>query len=220
MATNRSAADVISTLNLAPHPEKGYFIETFRDTNTSSGQRSLSTCIYYLLEGESGLSHWHRVLDATEVWHYYAGAPLRLSLSRDDGKPIRDVILGSDIWDVSVFLPWLTSGLDTDPGLLCRDRGPRSSWSRESGSMQGVWETGRLLAARLHRLSPWSPLRWRNRAGSLAHTRDFQSMISSRWLRVRTSAPTLSALVPGMAQSKVSLCRRWLYTSRAGKSVS
>ncbi|KUI66977.1 hypothetical protein VM1G_01929 [Cytospora mali] len=99
MATARSAQDVIAALNLAPHPEKGYFIETFRDAHTSSDKRSHSTCIYYLLEGESGLSHWHRVLDATEVWHYYAGAPLRLSLSWDDGKPVRDVVLGNDIWN-------------------------------------------------------------------------------------------------------------------------
>ncbi|KAI1076801.1 cupin family protein [Whalleya microplaca] len=98
MATTRSAQDVIAALNLTPHPEKGYFIETFRDPQTSSDKRSISTQIYYLLEGESGLSHWHRVLDAVEVWHYYAGAPLRLSLSWDDGKPVRDAVLGSDLW--------------------------------------------------------------------------------------------------------------------------
>lgn len=101
MAKNRTAKEVIAALNLAPHPEKGYFIETFRDAHTLPDKRSHGTCIYYLLEGESGLSHWHRVLDATEVWHYYAGAPLRLSLSWDDGKPVRDVVLGSDLWDVS-----------------------------------------------------------------------------------------------------------------------
>ncbi|KAI1400458.1 cupin family protein [Hypoxylon fuscum] len=99
MATTRSAQDVIAELNLAPHPEKGYFIETFRDSETSSDKRSNSTCIYYLLEGESGLSHWHRVLDAVETWHHYAGDPLRLSLSWDDGKPVRDVVLGKDIWN-------------------------------------------------------------------------------------------------------------------------
>ena len=97
MSTEPSAKDVIATLDLSPHPEKGYFIETFRDPQTSPDGRALSTQIYYLLEGESGLSHWHRVLDAVEVWHYYAGAPLRLSLSRDDGRPVRDVILGKDI---------------------------------------------------------------------------------------------------------------------------
>ncbi|KAI1359692.1 DUF985 domain protein [Xylaria arbuscula] len=108
MATQQlTAAQVIKALNLTPHPEKGYYIETFRDTtststSTSSGdgsttERPHSTCIYYLLEGDSGVSHWHRVLDAVEVWHHYAGAPLQLSLAWDDGTPVRDVILGNDL---------------------------------------------------------------------------------------------------------------------------
>ncbi|KAI1099272.1 RmlC-like cupin domain-containing protein [Jackrogersella minutella] len=88
-ATNPSAKDIIKALGLSPHPEKGHFIETFRDAH--------STCIYYLLEGESGLSHWHRVLTSVETWHYYAGAPLQLSLSTNDGTPTQDVILGNDI---------------------------------------------------------------------------------------------------------------------------
>jgi predicted cupin superfamily sugar epimerase len=92
----KSAKDVIAELNLKPHPEKGYFIETFRDSATDSSGRAHSTQIYYLLEGESGLSHWHRVIDAVEVWHYYAGAPLQLSLSWDDGKPVRNLVLGTD----------------------------------------------------------------------------------------------------------------------------
>lgn len=97
MATSsKSARDVIAALNLAPHPEKGFYAETFRDASTSG--RAASTYIYYLLEGEAGLSHWHRVLDAVEVWHYYAGAPLRLSLSRDDGQPVRHVVLGPNLW--------------------------------------------------------------------------------------------------------------------------
>ncbi|KAL4875346.1 RmlC-like cupin domain-containing protein [Aspergillus karnatakaensis] len=99
MEKTHTAADVINALNLAPHPEKGYYIETYRDPNTTeTSGRAPSTNIYYLLEGESGLSHWHRVLDAVEVWHYYAGAPLRLSLSWDDGTPVRDHVLGPDIW--------------------------------------------------------------------------------------------------------------------------
>ncbi|KAI2472840.1 RmlC-like cupin domain-containing protein [Annulohypoxylon bovei var. microspora] len=89
MTPNLSAKDVIAALKLSPHPEKGHFIETFRDEH--------STCIYYLLEGESGLSHWHRVMTSVETWHYYAGAPLRLSLSWNDGTPVRDVVLGTDI---------------------------------------------------------------------------------------------------------------------------
>lgn len=106
MATDRSAQDVISALNLTPHPEKGYYIETFRDTATSTlpgsdgKERAHSTCIYYLLEGDTGPANWHRVLDAVEVWHHYAGAPLKLSLSWDDEqKPAQDVILGKDLWN-------------------------------------------------------------------------------------------------------------------------
>ncbi|KAI0184031.1 cupin family protein [Xylaria flabelliformis] len=100
-----TAADVVKALNLTPHPEKGFYIETFRDPDIStatsplstSAGRSNSTCIYYLLEGEAGLSHWHRVRDAVEVWHHYAGAPLQLSLAWDDGTPVRDVVLGKDL---------------------------------------------------------------------------------------------------------------------------
>ncbi|KAI3317574.1 cupin family protein [Xylariaceae sp. AK1471] len=92
-----TAKEVIEALNLTPHPEKGYYIETFRDPQTSAEDRAHSTCIYYLLEGESGLSHWHRVRDAVEVWHHYAGAPLRLQLAWDDGSAVRDVVLGTDL---------------------------------------------------------------------------------------------------------------------------
>ncbi|KAH7025029.1 cupin family protein [Microdochium trichocladiopsis] len=100
MADQRTAQDVIEELALKPHPEKGFFIETFRDTATTSAtsSRPQSTQIYYLLAGDEGVSHWHRVLDAVEVWHFYDGAPLRLSLSWDDGKPVRDVVLGRDLW--------------------------------------------------------------------------------------------------------------------------
>ncbi|KAI0545497.1 RmlC-like cupin domain-containing protein [Xylaria curta] len=96
-STSMTASDVVAALNLTPHPEKGYYTETFRDSDTSSSGRSNSTCIYYLLEGEAGLSHWHRVKDAVEVWHHYAGAPLRLSLAADDGTPVKDVVLGKDL---------------------------------------------------------------------------------------------------------------------------
>ncbi|KAL9618749.1 MAG: hypothetical protein Q9160_006543 [Pyrenula sp. 1 TL-2023] len=101
MDTKRSAKDIIAALHLIPHVEKGFYVETFRDpeTTTPSSARSQSTCIYYLLERESGLSHWHRVLDAVEVWHHYAGAPLQLSLAWDDGSPVRDVVLGTDLWN-------------------------------------------------------------------------------------------------------------------------
>jgi predicted cupin superfamily sugar epimerase len=93
---NHSAQGVINQLGLAPSVEKGYYLENFRDP-ALYGNRSVSTAIYYLLEGAVGKSYWHRV-DAAEVWHYYAGAPLSLYLSLDDGQPVREKILGPDIF--------------------------------------------------------------------------------------------------------------------------
>jgi predicted cupin superfamily sugar epimerase len=73
-----SAAQIIRLLGLEPHPEGGHYCQTFRDAREVDG-RAVSTAIYFLLaRGER--SHWHRV-DAVEVWHYYAGAPLMLEVA-------------------------------------------------------------------------------------------------------------------------------------------
>ena len=88
-----TAAEVIRLLNLQPHPEGGHFRQTFRDTREVEEGRAASTAIYFLLaRGER--SHWHRV-DAVEIWHYYAGAPLRLSVV--DGATEQIFTLGSAI---------------------------------------------------------------------------------------------------------------------------
>jgi uncharacterized protein len=76
-----TADDIVRQLDLRPHPEGGHFRETFRDS-PADGDRSASTAIYYLLRAGE-VSHWHHV-DAVEVWHWYAGAPLELSVS--DGE--------------------------------------------------------------------------------------------------------------------------------------
>jgi predicted cupin superfamily sugar epimerase len=90
--TQLAAKDVIFTLGMVRHPEGGWYAETFVDSDTDAG-RARSTAIYYLLEaGEA--SHWHRV-DAVEVWHYYAGAPLVLRIS--DGKSVDVHTLGVDL---------------------------------------------------------------------------------------------------------------------------
>ena len=89
-----SARDIVQLLALRPHPEGGHFRETFRDRKTDANGRSCSTLIYFLLAaGER--SAWHRV-DATEIWHYYAGAPLRLETS-GDGVALESVVLGPDL---------------------------------------------------------------------------------------------------------------------------
>jgi uncharacterized protein len=88
-----TADEIIETLNLKPHPEGGCYIQTFRDAEGDA--RGQSTAIYYLLKaGER--SHWHRVTDAAEVWHFYAGSPLKLRLAKD-GEAAREVILGVDL---------------------------------------------------------------------------------------------------------------------------
>lgn len=87
------AQEIIRVLELKPHPEGGHYRETFRDER-GDGKRAASTAIYFLLaEGE--VSHWHRV-DAVEIWHWHAGAPLRLSIAPPDGVS-SDVILGPDL---------------------------------------------------------------------------------------------------------------------------
>src|SRR5260370_8824777 len=76
-----SAAEVMRLLDLKPHPEGGHYRQTFRDPRTVDGARAVSTEIYFLLaRGER--SHWHKV-DAVEIWHYHAGAPLKLEIPAD-----------------------------------------------------------------------------------------------------------------------------------------
>jgi uncharacterized protein len=88
-----TAGQIIELLSLKPHPEGGHFIETFRDAS-AIGARAVSTAIYFLLmRGER--SNWHRI-DAAEVWHYYAGAPLELEVADTDEGPIRRLRLGTD----------------------------------------------------------------------------------------------------------------------------
>ena len=94
MSSSLTASDVIRLLDLKPHPEGGHFREMFRDTRQVEGGRSASTAIYFLLaRGER--SHWHRV-DAVEIWHWHAGAPLELEIAQGGGS-IKRVTLGSDL---------------------------------------------------------------------------------------------------------------------------
>ena len=111
-----TAREIIERLGMQRHPEGGWFVQTFEDPAQTNG-RAQSTAIYYLLEARE-VSHWHRV-DAVEVWHYYAGAALELSLS-DDGK-IGVHRLGVD----------LASG--ERPQIIV----PKGSW--QSAASTGAW---------------------------------------------------------------------------------
>jgi uncharacterized protein len=88
-----TAAEIVALLGLEPHPEGGWYRQTFADAPAAGG-RAHSTAIYYLLEGGPA-GRWHRV-DSAEVWHWYAGAPLTLTMSAD-GQTSTEATLGPDL---------------------------------------------------------------------------------------------------------------------------
>lgn len=87
-----TAAEMIQSLGLMPHPEGGHYRETFRDPRLVEGRPASTAILFLLAQGER--SHWHRI-DAVEIWHYYAGAALKLSLL--DGSKEEIFRLGADI---------------------------------------------------------------------------------------------------------------------------
>ncbi|HTH98341.1 MAG TPA: cupin domain-containing protein [Stellaceae bacterium] len=91
------AQAIIDLLGLQPHPEGGYYRETWRDEPGEGGpdesRRGSGTAIYFLLPAGQ-VSAWHRV-DAVEIWHWHAGAPLQLDIAADGKRESR--ILGNDL---------------------------------------------------------------------------------------------------------------------------
>ncbi len=133
------ADEIVTLLGLAPHPEGGAYRETFRDSVATDGRavdRAASTAIYFLLRAGE-VSRWHRV-DAAEVWHWYAGAPLKLSMAGDAEAPcsagdVSHVTLGMDLragdrpqavvpaghWQQACSLgAWTLVGCTVAPGFL------------------------------------------------------------------------------------------------------
>jgi predicted cupin superfamily sugar epimerase len=93
------ADSIIAQLALTPHPEGGYYAETFRSpieikSAGHDGRRAASTAIYFLLRAGE-FSALHRVR-SDEVWHHYAGDPVELVLLHDDGRS-EHVALGSEL---------------------------------------------------------------------------------------------------------------------------
>ena len=85
---------IIAELGLAPHPEGGWYRQTWI-ADAEVNARPAGTCIYFLLKaGER--SHWHRV-DAAEIWHHYTGAPLILSVAATEAGPAQRQVLGPDL---------------------------------------------------------------------------------------------------------------------------
>ena len=94
MGDGLTAAEVIEQLRLEPHPEGGHYRQTWI-AETDGEERAAGTAIFFLLAaGER--SHWHRV-DATEIWHHYAGAPLVLSTAAGAAGPAAEQTLGPDL---------------------------------------------------------------------------------------------------------------------------
>ncbi|GAJ30827.1 cupin domain-containing protein [Acidomonas methanolica] len=88
-----TARDVIDRLGLAPHPEGGWFRETWRDPAQDGDPRGRASLILYLLE-HGQRSHWHRI-DASEIWLHQGGG--RLSLLTWSGGAMTTRYLGADL---------------------------------------------------------------------------------------------------------------------------
>jgi len=122
------AAAVVRLLGLAPHPEGGHYREIYREGD--GARRAAVTSIYYLLAaGER--SAWHRVRDAVEIWHWYAGAALELSVCEGAG-PVAvhrlgngiaaserpQAVVPADAWQAAVSLgAWTLVGCTVSPGF-------------------------------------------------------------------------------------------------------
>ena len=90
MPDSRASKDeLIRRFDLKPHPEGGFFSETYRSAQRviredgSAQTRSASTAIYYLLS-DGAHSAWHRI-KSDEVWHFYAGEPLNVHVLDENG---------------------------------------------------------------------------------------------------------------------------------------
>ena len=107
----------IDSLKLAPHPEGGFYRETYRScgsyafTKNSSfnGVRSYATAIYYLLKGTER-STLHRI-HSDELWFFHTGTPLTVYIFPETGEPSH-----------------FTLGMETDKGELLQESVPAESW--------------------------------------------------------------------------------------------
>ena len=90
--------ELVKTLGLTPHPEGGFYRETWRasvSVETSRGRRSVATGIYYLLP-RGTFAAWHRVT-SDELWHFYDGQALTLYLLDERQGRMETVVLGRDV---------------------------------------------------------------------------------------------------------------------------
>ena len=152
------AADLVSQLALQPHPEGGWYREIYRSptrVTTTRGSRSALTTIYYLLE-QSQLSRWH-VVQADELWHFYAGAPLELVAYTPSTRVVERHVLGH-VGEGSHGVPphggpagASTSGARGGPAAAASGAAQGGLTSAPSGAVSvsiiptGVWQAARSL---------------------------------------------------------------------------
>ena len=89
-----TADQIIKFLQLQPHPEGGWYKQTWKSEDTLSGRAS-GTSIYFLLKAGE-ISHWHKI-DSVEIWHYYDGSPLILRIANEGNNEIATKILGPNL---------------------------------------------------------------------------------------------------------------------------
>ena len=89
-----TADDLIEALALAPHPEGGWYRETWR-AGAEAGERAAASAVLYLIE-PGQRSHWNRV-DADEIWLWHGGDPVDLSIAESEAGPMRTVRLGGQV---------------------------------------------------------------------------------------------------------------------------
>ena len=89
-----SIETIIEKLDLKPHPEGGYYKETYRSVDTClDGSRNLQTAIYFLLTSDN-VSHFHRI-KSDEIWYFHAGSPLIVHTLTDKGHTQH--LVGNDL---------------------------------------------------------------------------------------------------------------------------
>jgi predicted cupin superfamily sugar epimerase len=91
---DRTAVELIAKLGMQPHPEGGWYAETWRGEALEGG-RPIASLIYFLLEAGQR-SHWHKV-DAAEIWLWHAGSPVELAVAPGEAGPVERVALGGDV---------------------------------------------------------------------------------------------------------------------------
>lgn len=124
-----NASEIIELLQLEPHPEGGFYRQMHKGPEDAAG-RPASTAIYYLL-GAGDCSAWHRVVDAEEIWHFYAGGPLALTMSQNghDAESYRlgpellagerpQIVVPANCWQSAESLgAWTLVGCTVVPGF-------------------------------------------------------------------------------------------------------